>query len=178
MFREAFSKSLFRHNKITKNNLSFRVTGEPVLTSLTMCQNSFEIKQEFQDSTHRKTSQNPNENYPSCSPSTKKDIVQDTESYPQMCWTCPLPKDHTKCSERLKWPEVPLAFWAARYDCARKAYIFPQLPTPQDLNYWSNTFPQHSKILFQVIIQKLGRQKLVHGEMKPWSKKEQRNGFQ
>lgn len=72
LFREAFSKSLFSHNKITKNNLSFRVPGEPVLRSLAMRQNSLEIKQEFQDSTHRKTSQNPNENSPPCSPSSKK----------------------------------------------------------------------------------------------------------
>lgn len=54
-------------------------------------------------------------------------IVQDTESYPQMCWTCPLPKTIQSASERLKWPEAPSAFWAARHDCGRKAYIFPQL---------------------------------------------------
>lgn len=69
------------------------------------------------------------------------------------------------------------AFWAARYDCASKAYIFTQLPPPQDLTTASNTFPQLFKIPFQFIIQKLEGQKLVHWEIKPWSKEEQKSGF-
>lgn len=64
-------RSIFRVYS-DKNNLSLRVTGEQALRSLVTHQNSFEIKQEFRDSTHRKTNQNLNENTPTYSPPTKK----------------------------------------------------------------------------------------------------------
>lgn len=56
-------RNIFRFYS-AKNNLSFRVTGEQVLRSLVMHQNSFKIKHEFQDSTYWKTSQNPSKNSP------------------------------------------------------------------------------------------------------------------
>lgn len=100
-------------------------------------------------------------------PSTKKILSKTLRAIPRYAESAHCPKTAQSASERLKWPDVPFPFWAARYDCGRKAYIFPQLPLSQDLNYWSNIFPQHFKIHFQVIVQKLERQKWVHQEMKP-----------
>lgn len=162
LFRETFSENLFRQKYL--------------FIQSHFHQNSFDIKQEFPDSTHRESSQNPNENSAIHSPSTKKYCPRHWELSLDAL-NLPIVQRLYKVLWKAQITRSCFAFWAARYDCASKAYIFTQLPPPQDLTTASNTFPQLFKISFQFIIQKLEGQKLVHWEIKPWSKEEQKSGF-